>query len=84
MRMHFQGGGTTTKRKLGTKNAKKNLKKKLKTNLRLNRPKVGWPKLKKPNLTRWTPNIRKAANSKPKKNVPRRKQYPGYKAVPKK
>ena len=73
-----EGGGTTAKRKGDTKNAKK----KKQTNLRLNRPKVAWPKLVRPkpyrpNLTRWTPNIRRKANSKPKRTaVPSRRRHP--------
>ena len=78
----MKGGGTTSKRKWGVNNAKK----KNKTSVRQDRPKVGWPKLKRPNLTRWSPDIRRKANSKPKLKVPSRRRHPGYKpykAVPK-
>ena len=75
----MKGGGTTSKRKWGVNNAKK----KNKTSVRQDRPKVGWPKLKRPNLTRWSPDIRRKANSKPTMKAPSRRRYPGYKAVPK-
>ena len=61
-------------------------KKKNKTSVvRQDRPKVGWPKLRRPNVTRWSPDIRRKANSqRPKvKAPPSRRRHPGYKAVPK-
>ena len=62
-----------------------NKAKKKNNKTRRERPKVGWPKLRRPNVNRWSPDIRRKANSqRPKvKAPPSRRRHPGYKAVPK-